>query len=499
MNQNLVIGTVRAFANGKHIVVGRDGVPVHVVFDGDVKPLIGGDVIGVVRVDEAGINRMTLKRSVTEAILDGKSRIALGGSRPDLSARLLAKVLARSRTAVIAPGRGLSIERAPTSNDPDLEWAISAFRPEADRLSIALNVIDVQAVARAPWKPSSLRDLTLPADIEGNSRAMNELTRLLRTGFHPDCSRMIENVSGMRELSVNFVLPYSPFAGASGFCRDVSRMDRGHVPLVHMTISEAQRLSAARYIALALAHTKLAAGTPDENGLSRRSLHIANCFADAAAALSFLASGGRREVVEAYADLREASLHFGRRVGRKALHAGVLEEATHRSIRAALNPVVLARATSPRAIIAEAVRIARRTALPAARFGGDVAIPTPEEMESAAAAASRVAVDIRDLPYHEIEHLGEEYRAELKSLVDMHRDSVLAASRLVIFASMHKPLRFDAIFDEEIRHLPRIAVENVQASVSDALYRRIGMAQRSMSHAPDPDEEMFEFADSFSP
>jgi len=502
MSDSLVIGTVRAFSNGRHIVVGRDGTAMHVLFDGEDKPKIGGDVVGLLRHDADGTARMTLKRSVTDAILEGRSRIFLAGTRPDLSARLLAKVLARSKTAVIAPGSGVSIERAPTTQDPDLDWAISTFRTEADRLSVALNVIDVQAVARAPWKAASLRELTLPADTEGNGRAMHDLSQLLRSGFHPDCNRMVEHISGLREISVNFVLPYSPFAGSTGFSRGIAAMDRGHFPLPALTISDARRLSSARYVALALAHSKLGAGANGQANVdqSRRASHMANCFADAAAVLAFVSSGGDVRVAEAYADLKESSLHFGRRAGRNTLHKDVLGEATHRSIRAALQPGVLARVSTARDIVAEAVKIARRTALPASRFHAEEDAPGEMESLSAATAARRISFNLRDASHADVQRVAETYRKELRELISLQGGSELAESRLVTFGGIHVPLRLSDVFDEETRGLSRPeAVIRKQETVGGLLADRSRLARRIRAGQSPDHEAPLEFGESFAP
>lgn len=478
MEGEIVVGTVRAVRNGRHVVVRRDGSTIDVTFDGNASPLIGGDVIGRVTYGDFGEARMTLRKSVLDVILEGKVQIFPMGMRPDLTARALAKMLSRAKSAVIAPGEGISIERSPVSSDPDLAWAMAAFQPEAERLSIALNVIDVKAVARSDWQPAALRDLTLPADIEGNRRAMNDLARLLRSGFHPDCNRMVENHTGNREISVNFVLPYSPFAGALGFARDVARMDIGIFPAVTMTISEARRLSSARYVALALAHNRLGAGRgiQADVGGSPRAAHMAACFADAAAALAFLASGGRRKAVEEYALLKEASLRYGIDGATGTLRDGVLEEATGRALRSALAASMPEGAT-PKQIVSEAARIARRTALPAARFSG-AHVPNDEEAAAADAAAARIARDLRDAPASEVIRLSKSYRKDIAALVDEHRGSEAASARLLAFGAVHVPMRMDRVFEEETRSLPahsdaEVARATEVISSRDRLARRI--------------------------
>lgn len=474
MSNNLVIGTVRAVRNGRHIVVMRGGGAVDVVFDGETSPKIGGDVIGMLRSGTDGVARMTLRRSITDALIDGRSKIGFAGAKRDMTARLLGKILARSRTAMISPGNGVSIERSPKSIDPDLNWASSIFGEEADRLGVALNIIDVDAVSKSAWRNESLGDSILPADADGRSQVMNDLTRLLRSGFHPDCNRMIESFSGENEISVNFVLPYSPFAGTFGFCREVSKMSRRFIPDIgEMSLSDARRLSSARYLALGIAHARLGVGNSDRFDVSqsRRASHMAHCFADAAAVLAFLSAGGDRRVAETYANLKESSLIFGSEIGSNVLQPGVLVGATHRSIRQAMKDDALARATSTKAIMTEAVRIARRTAMPAARFRNAVDTLTDDEYSQSNAVAQRLILDVSNASVARA--VETDYRNEIKTLVREHSSSDLSAYRLATFGGMHAPLHLMKVFDEEISCLPRNAV-----SVSLPKARRTGLSKR---------------------
>jgi len=492
MEGEIVVGTVRGTRkDGKHIVVRRDGRVMDVLFDGDHSPLIGGDVIGRVRFDEEGTARMTLKPSVLDALLEGKATIYLLGSRPDLTARRFAKMLARSKSAVMSPGQGASIERSPVSEDPDLQWALDAFQPEAERLNIALNVIDIQTVARSEWQKSSLRDFALPADVEGNRRAMNDLMKLLRTGFTPQCNRMIEMHSGEREISVNFVLPYSPFMGAHGFAREVSRMSSGYLPNVTMTIRESRRLSSARNIALALAHNRLGAGRGIQANVetSPRTLHMAACFADAAASLAFIAYGGRRTAVYEYADLKEASLHFGRIGKTDELQPGVLAEATHKAIRAAA-AADMPFGASAKDIVNAAVRIAKRVALPANRFSleeGDRC--TPQEARSAEVIAGHMATEIMAMDFDDLLRLGDGYKKDIEALVDEFRDSPEAAARLLTFAPVYVPDRLRRIFDEAVAELPEIRDLGLASKSID----KDKLAMRIRARAKQADDEI-EFA-----
>jgi hypothetical protein len=450
MRGDILVGTVRARKNnGRYVVVGRDGSVRDVVFEGKQSPLIGGDVIGRVRYNAVGEAVMSLRRSLTDTLLEGNVKIIMLGTRPDLTARSIAKVLARSKSAMISPGKGSSIERMTTTDDPDLSWALGVFKPEADKSGIALNVIDVQKVARSVWDNARLRDGNLPADIEGNRRSMSDLVRLLRSGFHPDCSRMVEHYSGNREISVNFILPYSPFDGATGFARRVGGMDNSAMPAVSMTISEARRIGAARTIALGMAHEKLISGSVQADVMqSRRTMHLANCFADAAAAMAFIASGGRREAIEEYADLKEASLFFGLEEGADVARDGILVEATHKVLRKVLQADIEPGMSSAD-IVMNARRLATRYALPLIRFTGEVDMVTSDEVDSAVDAANRVAVDLRDNDPAVRETCERVYRDEIRLLVDEFSADAIASQRLVTFGRINVPMGMMDIFEEE--------------------------------------------------
>jgi hypothetical protein len=209
-------------------------------------------------------------------------------------------MLSKQKSAVLAPGTGMTIKRRPHSDDVDLQWAVSKFSPEADRLQVALNVIDVRKMSASIWQTSTLRDMSLPADIEGSRRSMHELTRVLRSGFHPEVSRMIENLSGNQDISVNFVMPYSPFVGALGFARTLGAMNSGYFPTVEFSISDARRLSSARMVGLAMAHKALGAGQANVANVdqSARTRHVASSFADAMTAIAYLTEGGNPETIE---------------------------------------------------------------------------------------------------------------------------------------------------------------------------------------------------------
>lgn len=485
MRDHIVIGTVRAKKGDKYIVVTREGSPVEVSFDDGRLPLIGGDIVGLFKPGPTGDLRLSLKDSLVDAMMSTSTTFMLAGARPDLTARLLAKLLSKQRSAVLSPGSGMTIKRRPHSDDADLQWALAKFSPEADRLQVALNVIDVRKMSSSIWQTSTLRDMSLPADIEGSRRSMHELTRVLRSGFHPEVSRMIEFVSGNQDISVNFVMPYSPFVGALGFARTIGAMNSGYFPLVEFSIGDARRLSSARMIASAMAHKALGAGQASSANVdqSARTRHVANSFADAMAVIAYLTDGGSPETIETYADLREASLCFGFDQGTGRLSDGILEDATHRSIRTVLNDFragKLPLGLDARQITDRAVRIARRNALPAASFEPDHIGVSPEEMVKAVEAANRVAFDLRRASVADVEAFGEVYAAEVRQLTEEHGNDDRSATRMITFGANHAPLRMDDIFNRETRDLSnRFDPEAIRVElggsreVTNAFYDRI--------------------------
>lgn len=456
----VIVGTVRAKRDdNQYLVVQRDGTVLDVTFKGEIKPTMGGDVVGRVHFDDFGNAEMHLRNSVLDVIMEGSHRIIMMGNRPDMTARMLAKLLARSKSAVVSPGIGISIERSPVSSDDNLNWALDAFSDEAHRRGVALNVIDVQSVARTNWETASLRDSSLPADVEGSIRSLNDLTVLLRAGFKPYCSRMTEEITGNKEISLNFILPYSPFAIPSAYAREMSSMGTTSFPLVSMELDETRRFCAARTIALGMAHNCLgsAEGMQADVESSPRARHMAACFADAAAALLFLRDRGRSTVIAELADLKEASLHFGQsrfHTTPGVLKEGVLIEATHKALRAAF-AADIPHDASMRDIIKAATRIAKKVALPASRFGTEDArdVATEAEMMSAAKVAQHVSIGFNQLTTDQRQAVEDRYRYELGELINEFAFSENGTARLVLYESYSVPDDLKHVFNEETDHL----------------------------------------------
>nr|WP_250808073.1 hypothetical protein [Neorhizobium tomejilense] len=468
---DIIVGTVRGKnTDGSYVVVKRDGRPVNVFFQ-SAAPTVGSDIIGNVAVDNDGRSTMVLHPTVLDALLDGHAKIVPITKRADLTARVLAKMLERAKSAVFKPGGGMSIERMPHSDDPDVRWAMDNFRPEAERLGLALNVIDVKAVTRSPWDMKSLQNFSLPADIEGSRRSRDELTKILRSGFHPACSRIIERFTGQNEISVNFVIPYSPFAGAVGFARDAAQMTISAFPLCSMNISESRRLSSARQMAMALAHNRLTPGKGFQADLDThpRVRHLSNSFADAAACLVFVARGGRPEVVEEYMLLKEASLFFGYSEHRGGLNDGVLEKATHRSIRAAMEWYADNGSSdmSIRELVTRAVRVAKASAYEGMRFTDASAI-TELELRGAVDAANLIGVDLPTASRTYLEQLSEKYRDDLDTLVEEHRRDPVSAQRLMNFGAVHVPDRMERLFGDMTAPLADAVRQHQERAAADS-------------------------------
>jgi hypothetical protein len=218
-----------------------------------------------------------------------------------------------------------------------------------------------------------------------------------------------------------------------------------------MNISETRRLSSARQMALAIAHNRLSVGKGFQADLDThpRVRHLSNCFADAAASLVFLARGGRPEVIEEYAHLREASIYFGYEESSGGLKDRVLEQATHRSVRAAIEWYAEhgGAELSVKDLVTRAVRIAKATAYEGLRFA-DASAVTEQELLGAVNSANLIAADLPSSTREYIEHLGEKYRDDLDALVEEHKVHPVAAHRLLTFGAIHVPDRMERVFSE---------------------------------------------------
>jgi len=298
----LVVGTIRARRGERHDVVLPDGTVVPVAFDGEATPAIGADVVGLFDPEAPGTKHLTLVHDVTRLIMSGRARIVTGG-RSDVTARMLARMTQGAGIGAITPGTGGIIERTPTVEDPDLNWALTQLAPEARRLGLGLNVIDPLALAKAPWEDRRLKEDLLPADTTGDLGALEDLKRIMAEGFTPACRRTLFGLArGVQVPSVDFVLPYSPFETGHSFSARMAGAKRAEVTRLVIPGPDARRLSSFREIARAFAPRHLGR----QRGNQVVAAHVEATFADVAAALAYLAAGGDPRVIRAFAALRQA-------------------------------------------------------------------------------------------------------------------------------------------------------------------------------------------------
>lgn len=455
MPNEIVLGTVRGKnSDGSLLLVSKNGKRMSVHFSGD-KPSLGSDVIGNI-AEKDGKLTMSVKPTLLEAIVDGNAKIIPISQRTDITARILSRLFSNSKSAVFKSGTGMAIERSPNTDDKYIKWAMDIFKPEAERLGLALNVIDVRAVSRSQWDIKSLQNFSLPADIEGSRRSRNELTKILRSGFNPACSRIVEHFTGSNDISVNFLLPYSPFSGALGFARDIAKMDIGIFPTTSISLEDSRRLSCARQMAMALAHNRLSAGKGLQTDIDShpRVRHLSNSFADAAAILTYLTNGGSIKVANEFSALRKSSLFFGYDQGKEMLKDGVLENATHHSIDTAIEWFEAnqdkAEKYTIKEIVSRAVRIAKSCSYEGIRFN-DCGEVFSQEMDMAVEAANSIACDINTASGDLIQTIDTIYRNDLDQLISEHGDNPLSAQRLLTFGSLHTPIRLERTFTNAMR------------------------------------------------
>jgi len=302
MGARLVVGTIRQRQGDRHLVALPDGRTVSVTFEGGEAPLIGGDVVALVDPDEPDA-RVRLVPDVARLILSGRASIAVGGDA-GLTATMLAMMTRGTGLGAITPGTGGIIERTPDSRDPDLAWALRQLGPEALELGLGLNVLDPLSLARADWDTAALRNERLPADSVGERGALADLRRLMAEGFTPACRRTLFGMSRTAKVpSVDFILPFSPFATGTSFSCDMAGAYRGEAAREPLSGSDARRFSAYRQIAKAFAPRYLG-----KTKAGPAAGHMEEAFADAAAAIALLNHDPTSDAVRRVARLREAGI-----------------------------------------------------------------------------------------------------------------------------------------------------------------------------------------------
>lgn len=427
-NGRLVTGTVRGRQGDRYVVVRPDGQQLTITLEGIDLPQIGVDLIGVMEGPEKDL-RMRLVPNVTRMLLEGRSRIIPSG-RPDLTARMLARLLQGTGPASIRAGIGGMIERTPTFDDPDVAWALAILGPESVRAGIALNVIDPIALAASPWDDSKLKEEILPADTAGEAEALADLHRLLNDGMTPACSRTVTKIGRGTEIpSVNFIMPYSPFATGQSWSAEVARAWRSEVVTMSVSGSDARRLSTFREVALAFAPKYLGRlrGTEFDN-------HREQAFADAAAAIALMNFGGSSISVLRFQRLREAAL--ARWDG-----TGKCPPATSAALAAVLSFGSLTEMDTAEEILQTAASIAKaHTPSSTAKL----------EALKRASSAESVFVDLDRINASGREHLQEFYRADLAESVNRLHAEPKALARMSRFGIYSIPEGFEEIFDATV-------------------------------------------------
>ncbi|AOG03337.1 hypothetical protein BSY19_5023 (plasmid) [Bosea sp. RAC05] len=430
MKEALVLGTVRGRSGRRHAVALQDGSVLKVVFEGDILPRIGADVIGIISGEGDEI-RMELVPDLAKRLLKGKRVQIKTFGRPDLTARMLAHLLDGTGPAVIRPGVGGIIERTPDVRDPDLRWALSQLEPEARRLGIALNVIDPLALAAAPWADRGLVDGILPADSTGERGALSDLKALMADAFQPACRRTLVAMGrGLKVPSVDFVIPYSPFLTGSGFCARIGGAWKSEYAFPGMRSQDARRLSSFREISLAFAARHLGRIAGGEE-VARQ---VEESFADAAAVIAFLRAGGDPSSALRFAQYREAG-------AARWNGEGDCPPLSWLAIRTAVATAGAMEIADTEALLSQAASLAMAHA------------PRSEEAMSRlkASATDRDAfVDLDRTAFRTRDVLERHYRSEVAELVARLASSPAAIERLSRFAVMTVPSGFEDAFAEMI-------------------------------------------------
>ena len=415
----LLIGTVRGRRGDRHLVRTTTGAEevVRLVTPDDRPIPVGIDIIGRLSTD----GEIRIVDDIAADVIRRGARITPIG-RPDATARLLGAVLAESGMGVIRPGTAGTIERTPSAVDPDIDFAIEALGPLADRVGVAFNIIDPTSLASAPWDDQRLTDELLPADAEADGEALRDLKSLIARGLPPSCRTTVHS-SGTRSL--DFVLPFSPFMVGQDAARDLAGARSDEVCLASMTTSEFRRFSILRECMKGLSHRYL----------PRAGRHRMDAFADVAAVLVMRASSGSSSALLSLRRLREAGL------------SRWLEEpwrspppATHTAlgmIERGMGVPAL-ESTDPDVLLAAAARLA--FAAPATDTEAEKLARTARHDRVIAAMGDSSSV---------VANVIDRYEVSLERLLDEMTDTAL--TRFAEYSAHRVPRRFDGTIDEILR------------------------------------------------
>lgn len=427
MTNKLVVGTIRGKIGNRFVVVSPDGSRNIFAIESVQVPKMGVDIIGMLD-SEAIEPKIRLIPDVTRAILTGKAQILLAG-RPEITARLLARVLQGTGPGNIRPGTGGMIERSPSSDDPDIAWAMMMLAPEADRAGIALNIIDPIAMAGSDWDDRQLTESVLPADISGEKDALRDLKNLLNSGLRPSCSRSVEVIGrGSLVSSVDFVLPYSPFATGMNWSAEMGGAARNEIALNGVSAPDARRFSTFRELSLAFTPRYLGRVREQEGAGG----HVEAAFADVSAVLAYVLSGGEILTALKFQRLRESAL--ARWNGRDDA-----PPATGPGIAAAISALATQRPKNIQDIFTLAASIAKATA-PAKK--------RDLELLRENSTATGQFVDLETASPQILDLVRSLYRKDLEEVYGRISHNPKAVDRMARFGTYSVPLGLEEVFDQ---------------------------------------------------
>lgn len=441
-DRQVLLGTVRAIKRDRAVVRCADGSGFIFKLEGK-RPALGESVIGRVGKSPKG-GLLTLDLSRTETPARGSSTLSFFGD-PAAAARLFKRFYA-SGAAAYAPGRGETLRRRKTTGDNDLDWALGVFNPESEREGVALNVLDVRALAGTPWVKESLSAM-LPSDTCDDPETTEALLNCLRSGFSPTTRMILETslADADPQVSVDFSLPYNPLAGGWDFVRREGMQPRRSWPSATIDAASARRLSAARQMALAFASRILprtCAAEDDDAVRSAWRRRLANAFASAAAALAWSRTGGDASVLETWHAARAAVPAALNETASDTERVVVLSEMTAPAIRRAID------ADQGRPLLKEAAAIALETCRTPEN-------PADRQRMSELAAEGAGARDTMFIDCDTISASDRERRRALwlSDLADVmtHLDHAeVAMERLATIGRAAVPLGFQEVFDLEM-------------------------------------------------
>lgn len=440
-NRQILLGTVRAIKRDRAVVRCADGSGfIFKLIDGK-RPALGESIIGRVGKSTKG-GLLTLDLSKTEALPRGSSTLSFFGD-PAAAARLFKRFFT-SGAAAYAPGSGDTMRRCRTTGDADLDWALSVFDPESTRQGMALNVLDVRALAATPWVKESLSAL-LPSDTCDDPETTEALLACLRSGFSPTTRMILDTSLTESQESVDFSLPYNPLAGGWDWIRREGMQPRRSWPGATIDAASARRLSSARQMALAFASRILprtSAADDDDAVRTAWRRRLANAFASAAAALAWSRSGGDVSVLETWHAARAAVPAALSEAGTEEERVTVLSEMTAPAIRRAID------ADEGHPLLKQAAAIALATC---------IAPENPADRQRMTELAAQ-GVAARDAMFDDCDMIDPADRARrrtiwLSDLADVmtHLDHTeVAMERLATVGRSTVPMGFQDVFDLEM-------------------------------------------------